>query len=450
MTATKKTVDMTSGSTVRHIITFAIPLLIGNLFQQLYNTVDTWVVGNFATNEAFSAVGNVGPIINMLVGFFVGFSSGVGVVISQFYGAKQYDRVSDTVHTAIAMTAILGAIFMIVGYFVSPLLLLLMKMPESVFAEAKTYLAIYFLGILGLMIYNIGSGILRAVGDSKRPFYYLVVAAAVNTVLDLVFVIFFNMGVAGVALATVIAQGTSAVLVMVKLLRTDACIKLIPRYLKIDFSILSKIFRVGIPAALQTTLVGFSNIFVQSYINFFGEDFMSGYTAYSKIDQILLLPMQSIALASTTFVGQNIGKGQSERARRGIWISLGLSLLFTGLLMIPVIGFAPSLTAFFNPKPEVVEYGALLLRLITPFYLLCCINQVLAGSIRGAGKSLVPMIIMLSSFVGARQLYLFVVANFISNTVVPIALAYPFGWLCASVATLIYYKFCNFDSALIK
>ena len=303
---------------------------------------------------------------------------------------------------------------------------------------------------MGLLIYNIGSGILRAIGDSKRPFYYLVVAAVINTVLDLVFVIVFEMGVAGVAIATVIAQGVSAVLVVIKLLSTDTCVKLIPKYLKMDFSILAKIFRIGIPAALQMMITGFSNIFVQSYINYFGEDFMSGYTAYAKVDQLLFLPMQSVALASTTFVGQNIGKSQPERARRGVWISLGISLVFTGVLMVPVIAFAPSLTAFFNPKPEVVEYGALLLRLITPFYLLCCINQVLAGSIRGAGKSLVPMIIMLSSFVGARQIYLFVVANFISNTVVPIALAYPFGWLCASVITLIYYRFCKFDSSLIE
>ena len=436
----RRDVDMTEGSIIRHLITFAFPLLIGNIFQQLYNTVDTWVVGNYVSNEAFSAVGTVGPIINMLIGFFLGLSSGAGVVISQYYGAKKYDKVQDTVHTAILMTIILAVIFTFLGIAMAPFMIRFMKTPESVIPESTAYLTIYFSGVIGLMLYNIGSGILRAVGDSQRPFYFLVVSAVLNTVLDLVFVLAFDMGVEGVALATVLAQCTSAVLVMITLMRSDSCIHLSWKKLKIHWDMMKKIIRVGIPAAIQMAITSFSNVFVQSYINFFGADCMSGWTAYGKIDQLLFLPMQSLALASTTFVGQNLGQNQVERAKKGIAISFGLSVISTIIVMIPVLIFSGSLVAFFNDKPEVIEYGTLFLHWITPFYVLCCVNQVYSGALRGAGNSRAPMVIMLVSFVGFRQLYLFVVANFISNTVLPIAMGYPAGWLLCSALTYIYYK----------
>ena len=436
----RRDVDMTEGSIIRHIIMFAIPLLIGNIFQQLYNTVDTWVVGNYVSNEAFSAVGTVGPIINMLIGFFLGLSSGAGVVISQYYGAKKYDRVQDTVHTAILMTLILGVIFTFLGIGMAPFMVRFMKTPESVIPESTAYLTIYFSGVIGLMLYNIGSGILRAVGDSQRPFYFLVVSAVLNTVLDLVFVLAFDMGVRGVALATIIAQGISAVLVIITLMRTDTCIHLSWRKLKIHWDMMKKIIRVGIPAAIQMAITSFSNVFVQSYINHFGADVMSGWTAYSKIDQLLFLPMQSISLASTTFVGQNLGQNQVARAKKGVSISLLLSVVSTVIVMIPVLIFSGGFVAFFNDKPEVIEYGTLFLHWITPFYVLCCVNQVYSGALRGAGNSRAPMIIMLVSFVAFRQLYLFVTANFISNTVLPIAMGYPAGWLLCSTLTFFYFK----------
>ena len=436
----RRDVDMTEGSIIRHLITFAFPLLIGNIFQQLYNTVDTWVVGNYVSNEAFSAVGTVGPIINMLIGFFLGLSSGAGVVISQYYGAKKYDKVQDTVHTAILMTIILGVLFTFVGIGMAPFMIRFMKTPESVIPESTAYLTIYFAGVLGLMLYNIGSGILRAVGDSQRPFYFLVVSAVLNTVLDLVFVLAFDMGVEGVALATILAQGISALLVMITLMRTDTCIHLSWRKLRIHGDMMKKIIRVGIPAAIQMAITSFSNVFVQSYINYFGADCMSGWTAYSKIDQLIFLPMQSLALASTTFVGQNLGQNQVERAKRGVSISFGLAVVSTVLIMIPVILFSGAFVAFFNDKPEVIEYGTLFLQRITPFYVLCCVNQVYSGALRGAGNSRAPMVIMLVSFVAFRQLYLFVMANFISNTVLPIAMGYPAGWLLCSALTYLYYK----------
>ena len=430
---------MTEGSIVRHILTFALPLLIGNIFQQLYNMVDTWVVGNFVSNAAFSAVGSVASIINTLIGFFLGLASGAGVVISQYYGAKNEEKVRSAVHTALLLTLIMAAVFTVVGVLMAPFMVDMMKAPADVRPEAITYLTIYFSGVVGLMVYNIGAGILRAVGDSRRPFYFLCVSALLNTVLDLILVLAFHMGVAGVAWATVIAQCVSAVLVIITLLRSDSCIRLIPRELRISGDMLKKIFRIGIPAALQMAVTAFSNVFMQSYINYFQTDVMAGWTAYTKIDAVLFLPMQSIALASTTFVGQNLGRNLVDRAKRGVTISLLMAELSTVLIMIPVMLFAPYLVAFFNAKAEVVTYGTMLLRTITPFYVLCVVNQVYAGALRGAGNSRAPMIIMLCSCVLFRQCYLFVMSHFIANELIPIAMGYPAGWLVCSTLSLIYY-----------
>lgn len=434
----KRDVDMTQGNILQHIISFSIPLLLGNLFQQLYNMVDTWVLGNFVSNEAYSAVGNVGPIVNLLIGSFLGLSAGAGVVISQHYGAGNHEKVQQTVHTAIVMTLVLGVLFTGIGLCMIPFMLDMMNMPDSVAPEASTYLTIYFSGVMGLMLYNMGAGILRAVGDSKRPFYFLVVCALMNTALDLLFVLGFGMKVEGVAIATVLSQGVSAILVIITLLRTDNCVKLQVRKLRIHWDLLKKIIGVGIPAALQMALTSFSNVFVQSYINYFGPDCMSGWTTYSKVDQLLFLPMQSISLATTTFVGQNLGKGLIDRAKQGIKTSLLVACSVTVLLMIPVIVFAPFLAAFFNAKAEVIEYSSLFLRWLTPFYVLCCFNQIHVAALRGAGNSRAPMIITICSFVGFRQLYLFLMSN-ICNEILPIAMGYPAGWLLCSTITAIYY-----------
>ncbi len=443
----KRDVDMTEGSIFRHLIMFALPLLLGNIFQQLYNMVDTWVVGNYVSNEAFSAVGSVAPIINMLIGSFMGLASGAGAVISQYYGAKQFDKVRDTVHTAVLMTLIIGGAFTALGVGITPVMLNLMDTPADVLPESTKYLTIYFSGILGLVVYNMGAGILRAVGDSKRPFYFLVVSALLNTVLDLVFVIGFGMGVEGVAYATIIAQAVSAILVMIVLLRTGACVKVFVRKLAIHLDVLKKIFKVGIPAALQMAITAFSNVFVQSYINFFGSNFMSGWTAYHKIDQLMFLPMQSLALASTTFVGQNLGAGKVARARKGVNTALIMSMACTLFLMIPVEVFAPYLVAFFNNKAEVVVYGTALLRWLSPFYVLCCVNQICAGALRGAGNSRAPMFIMVGSFVVFRQCYLYIMANFIRNEFLYIAMSYPAGWLVCSLLVYIYYRKANLGAS---
>ena len=440
----KRDVDMTQGNIIGHIVRFSIPLLIGNLFQQLYNTVDTWVVGNYVSNEAFSAVGSVAPIVNMLIGAFTGLASGAGVVISQYYGAGRNDKVQESVHTAITMTLILTIFFTAIGIFITPYMVGFTNLHENAVDDANTYLIIYFAGMIGLMIYNMGAGILRAIGDSKRPFYYLVVCAVLNTVLDLVFVLVFHMGVEGVALATILSQGVFAVLVMITLLKTDSCVKVQIRKLKIQWSILKKMLFVGIPAALQLAVTAFSNIFVQTYINYFdiglpSPDYMAGWTAYLKIDQLLFLPMQSIALAVTTFVGQNLGKNQIERARQGVTRAVIISMSATAIMMIPVMIFAPSIVGFLNSKPEVIANGTMFLRVLTPFYILCCFNQIYASALRGAGNSKACMFIMLGSFVLFRQIYLFCMSQ-ICNEIIPIAMSYPAGWILCSIITIIYYK----------
>ena len=442
----QRDIDMTEGSVFWHILTFALPLLVGNIFQQLYNMVDTWVVGNYVSPEAFAAVGNVGPIINTLIGLFSGLASGAGVVISQYYGARDYKKVHDAVHTAIMLTVILTVAMTVIGIAMMPMMLDIMKMEGVVFDEAREYLTIYFAGVIGLLFYNMGAGILRAVGDSKRPFYFLLVAAVTNTVLDLVFVLAFDMGVAGVAYATIIAQALSAALTMATLLRTHSCVRVILRDVKIHMEMLKKTIRVGIPAALQMAVTAFSNVFVQAYINQFGTFYMGGWTAYSKIDQLIFLPMQSLALAATTFVGQNLGKGQVDRAKHGARMALALAIGITVFVTAIVLVTAPYLVEFFNDEPDVVRIGAMFLRWLTPFYVFSCVNQVYSGALRGAGDSRTPMIIMLGSFVVFRQVYLYVVSNFISNTILPLAMSYPAGWLVCSVLTLAYYRRANLGS----
>lgn len=454
-------VDMTQGSIVRHLLLFAFPLLIGNIFQQLYNMVDTWVVGNYVSNEAYSAVGSVGPVINTLIGFFGGLAGGAGAVISQYYGAKKEEEVQKTVHTAMVMTLVLSVILTVIGVLVTPFMLELMKTPAEVLPESTAYLSIYFWGISGLMLYNMGAGILRAVGDSRRPFYFLVISALVNTVLDLVFVLVFGMGVEGVALATVIAQGISSILTMVTLFRANSCVRLSWGKLRADFSILKKIVIVGIPAALQMAVTSFSNVFVQSYINQFGPDSMAGYTSYAKIDQLLLLPMQSLSLASTTFVAQNLGDQQPKRAAKGVKTAVLLSMGSIAILMLPVLLFAPQMVSFFNGKDEVVVIGAMLLRCMTPFYLLCCFNQIYAGALRGAGDSTAPMIIMLTSFVAFRQVMLYLTTYTLipaleatmpmSNNVklMITVMSYPAGWLLATVLLSVYYHIFHFSRSKI-
>jgi putative MATE family efflux protein len=321
--------DMTTGNIWKQLIVFMIPLLVGNIFQQFYNTIDSVVVGNYVGKDALAAVTSTSPISIMLVGFFMGMSTGAGVVVSQYFGAKDTKSLRRSVHTAIMLTIILGILFMIIGYLITPVMLKFMDTPNSVMNDADKYLKTYFLGILGLMLYNMASGILRAVGDSKTPLYVLIFSSIMNIILDLLFVIVFKLGVFGVALATIIAQFLSSFVVLFILFRSKDVYSLRIRELCIDFDILKKIVKIGFHAGIQTAIVSFSNVFVQSYINHFGADAAAAWGVYTRIDAFAILPLQSMGLSITTYVGQNAGANKKKRINDGIKIALVIAVLIT-------------------------------------------------------------------------------------------------------------------------
>ena len=434
---------MTSGPIVRQLVAFALPLMLGNVFQMLYNTVDSIIVGNFVSKQALAAIGSTTMIVNMLVFFFNGFSTGAVVTIGQFYGAQKMEKLHKAVETTIAATFLLSLLFTIGGVLSVKPLLRMMSTPEDVFEDATVYLRIYIGGISGLLIYNIGSGILRAVGDSTRPLYFLILTSLVNIVLDLLFVVVLGTGIAGAAIATILSQFLSAVLILLMLTRTKDIYRLDWKELQMDGQILGKIFAIGMPAGIQSVLTAFSNIFVQSYINSFGSDCMAGWSSYNKLDQFIMLPMQSMAIASTTFVSQNVGADNDQRADRGTVASLMLTCGITGVIIALLVGFAPESVRLFSPDTAVIAYGVLFIRTNVVFLIFNCVNHVLAGALRGRGDSRGPMIIMLSTFVGLRQIYLFVMTRYIANTPRMVGLGYPVGWVSCCVVELIYYAVCR-------
>lgn len=430
---------MTEGSIFKCLLYFALPLMVGNFFQQLYNTVDSIIVGNFVGKEALAAIGSVDSIINTYIGFFVGLSAGAGVVISQYYGASDDENVHKAVHTTIAITLIMAIGTTIISLFTTDIFLKISRVPSDVWPEAETYLGIYFLGLVGLLIYNMGSGILRAVGDSKHPLYFLIFSALSNTVLDIIFVANLRLGVAGAAYATIISQALSALLVLYTLIKTKDCYKISFRKIRIYPKLLKQIFRIGLPTALQMMVTAFSNVFVQSYINSFGSAAMAGYSSYNKIDKVCLLPLQSIGLAITTFMGQNIGAGNSERAIKGVKTATRMNVVTAIVLLTFLWVVAPYLIYIFNQDEEVIHYGTIFLRTMSPFFLCVAYNQIHNGALKGAGNTKIPMIIMMSCFIVFRQIYLFVISRVI-NTPIAIALGYPLGWLLCTIILSIYYK----------
>lgn len=437
--------DMTQGVIWKHFVRFSLPMMLGLLFQQMYNTVDTLVVGRFVGTEALAAVGSTNSIINMLVGLSAGLSTGASVIISQRYGAHDVKGLHDAVHTTITVTLILCALLTCLGVLIVQPMLKMMSTPEEVFGEAQSYLTIYFGGIAGLLIYNMGSAILRAVGDSKRPLYFLVFSALMNTGLDLLFVVVLHMGVEGVAWATIIAQGMSAALVLFSLSHDHAAYGIRWNSLGIRKDMLGSILSVGLPSGVQQGLTAFSNVFVQSYINAFGAACMAGYSSYNKLDAFILIPVQAIAMASTTFVGQNWGANKPERARQGVRQALILSIVCTVSLTIGMLLLARPLLSLFSPEEEVIEYGVRFISIVTPFYFTICFNQIFGGALRGVGNAKAPMVIMLCSFVVFRQIYLFTVSRLIGGFV-PVALGYPMGWVVCSTSLFICYK----HSALVR
>ena len=431
--------DMTQGSIAAQIILFSLPLMLGNAFQMMYNTVDSIVVGNFVGKEALAAVGSTTVIVNMQVFFFNGFSAGAGVVIARAFGEKNREKLHTAIETTMAMTFLICAVFTVAGILYVTPMLRLMATPDDVFRDAKTYLTIYFSGIAGLLVYNMGSGILRAVGDTVRPLMFLILTSVLNILLDLLFVIRFRMGVAGVAYATVLAQAVSAVLILTLLTRTRDIYRFVWRDLRIHLQTAAMIFRIGLPAGIQSVLTAFSNTFVQAYINHFGSACMAGWSCYNKLDQFIMLPMHSAAMASTTFVSQNIGAREYDRAERGTVTAVLLTVGFTGVIALLLFIFAERACTLFTKDTEVISFGTLFLRTNLFFMLLNCVNHTMAGAIRGRGDSAGPMIIMLTGFVALRQIYLFTVTRFFLNTPQVVGFGYPVGWVSCCVIILSYY-----------
>ena len=431
--------NMTEGSIAGQVILFALPLMLGNVFQMLYNTVDSIVVGNFVGTQALAAVGSTTMIVNMMVFFFNGFSTGAGVVIANYFGARNLKALHKAIETTMAATFVLSILFTLAGVAAVRPMLRFMATPEDVFGEATTYLRIYIGGISGLLIYNMGSGILRAVGDTMRPLYFLVLTSVLNILLDLLFVLGFHCGIEGVAWATVISQFISALLILALLTRSNDIYRLTWHDLRIDRAVLCSIFAIGLPAGIQSVITAFSNVFVQSYINFFGSSCMAGWSCYNKLDQFVMLPMQSMSMAATTFVSQNIGAGKEERANRGTVITVSMAVGVTAVIVALLCLFAAPAVGLFSPDESVIAYGVLFIR-ANCFFLLCnCVNHVLAGALRGRGDSRGPMIIMLLSFVGIRQIYLFVVTRFVTNTPLLVGFGYPVGWTACCIIEVAYF-----------
>ena len=429
---------MTQGGIPGLLIAFAIPLLIGNIFQQLYNTVDSIIVGNYIGKEALAAIGCSTPVINTFIMFFSGLASGAGVVISNYYGAKDDGNLHKAVKTTYTFTLLLCAALTFLGVWLTPKLLVMMDTPDDVMGQAVDYLRIYFTGVSGLLLYNIGSGILRAVGDSTRPLYVLIFCTVLNTILDILFVKYFGLGVSGAAIATVIAMVLSAIVLMILLRNTDAPYRLYILRPGIHPGILRSICVIGLPSAIQMALTAFSNVFVQSYINRFGSSAMAGWSSYLKVDAFAMLPITSLGLAMTTFVGQNLGAGQIKRTKESLKVSFTLGFAMMAVLMVPLMLFAPQLTMMFNQDPTVVEKGSFFIRWLTPFYVFLVINQVFRGFLTGCGKTVAAMIIMLTSFVAIRQIYLFIVYR-LGLGITAIAIGYPVGWMACSTLLLAYY-----------
>lgn len=432
------TIDLTHGSIVKAIILFSIPLLIGNLFQQLYNAVDSYVVGNYVGTNALAAVGASTPVINMLIGFFMGISTGAGVVIAQYFGAEDIKKMRLAIHNSMALTVVLGIALTIIGLICTNPLLQAIGVPLEVFSQASLYLAIYFWGLIFVMIYNMGSGILRSVGDSKRPLYFLIFSSVVNIVLDFLFVKGFGWGVAGAGYATLIAQAISALMVMYVLMKTNENYQLVLSEIGFKKDIMLKIIKIGLPTGFQQSIVSLSNVIVQSYINVYGSSVIAGYSVTIKIDGFVNLPLQAFNMAVTTFVGQNIGAKQYDRVKKGAYMTTFLAMLTIGIFVILMYLFGRNFIALFNQEKAVIDAGRLMQLVFLPFYIFLPINQVINGVLRGAGRSSVPMYVMVFSFVVLRQIYLFIVTRFTSN-IGYVFFGWPVTWIVCSIIFIFYF-----------
>lgn len=433
----KKSTVMTEGSIWKKILFFSIPLILGNLFQQLYNTVDSIIVGNYIGSEALAAVGSSGSLINLLIGFCIGASAGAGVVIAQFYGAQDREGVRKAVHTTIAIAIAAGAVLTVVGIVATPILLKAMGTPQEVFDQASIYLKVYFGGILFSVVYNMSVGILNAVGNSKRSLVYLMIAATSNIFLDLLFVVVLKMGIVGAAIATDISQLLSCIFIILFLVRSEDVYRVKLKDIRCYDNLLGKILKIGLPTGVQNIVISLSNVIVQSSVNSFGAVAMAGFAAYIKVDGFNILPVLSFSMAATTFVGQNVGAGRLDRVKKGMYVSVAMGIIYTVCTGILLLTFAPQVIGVFTQNGKVVEYGVYIMKFFCPFYWMLGILHILAGTIRGTGKTMQAMVVFLFSLCIFRVLWIWGAMS-VSHKIGGVMLGYPLSWLVGLVMILIY------------
>lgn len=433
---------MTEGVIWKELLFFSIPLLIGNLFQQLYNTVDSIVVGNFIGDNALAAVNSSGAIINLLVSFFMGLSLGAGVVISNYFGAKNKEGVEKAIHTSMALTLTSGVVATILGVSLTPLILEMVNVDPEVMGNSILYLRLYFAGIMGLIIYNMGSGMLRAVGDSKSPLYFLIVSSITNIVLDIVFVSVFHMGIAGVAIATCIAQFVSAILTIYKLTHTNHIYKLHLRKIRFHKDTFLRMVKIGLPSAMQNAVVSLSNVVVQANINGFGKVAMAGAGSYMKIDGFAIMPVMSFSMALTTFVGQNMGAQKYDRVKKGAMAGIAMSCIVSGVISGLLVLFAPQVMSIFSQNPAVIEIGKTMMYCVVPGYLFLAVSHCLAGVLRGAGLTKIPMIVMILCWCICRMLWISITVA-LYHDIRMVFMGWPITWVLSAIILVIYYKKAN-------
>ena len=434
------TMDMTRGKPWRLITAFAIPVLLSQVFQQLYNTADALIVGRFLGDEALAAVSSSGTLIFLIISFFAGMSMGASVTISRYFGAGDYARVSRAIHTNVLLAILCGIVLTVFGVALTPTFLRWMGTDPDVLPEAISYFRYYFFGILAVVMYNTCKGIMNALGDSRRPLYYLILSSLVNIVLDLLFIAVFHWGVWSAAAATTISQAVSMVLCLIHLTKKGTIYQVRLRDLRLDREMLGQIFRYGLPSGVQNSVIGFANVIVQSNINSFGKLAMAAYGAYSKLEGFAFLPVTSFTMALTTYVSQNLGAGEYDRAKKGSRFGIITSLLLAELIGVLMYLFAPQLTAIFTETPEVIALGVEQARTISLFYCLLAFSHAVASVCRGAGKAFVPMTIMLVFWCVVRITYITTVMHFVHD-IQYIYWAYPITWSLSSIVYLIYYHF---------
>lgn len=437
MSAESKT-RMTEGSISKKIIFFAIPLFLGNLFQQLYNTADSLIVGNFLGSNALAAVSSSGNLIFLMVGFMNGIAMGAGVVIAMYYGAKNTEKLQSAIHTTVALGLVAGLALTVIGMYFAPKILVLMGTPAEVLPESVSYFRTYFAGSMGVVMYNIFVGILQSVGDSRHPLIYLIISSCVNVVLDIFFIAGLGMGVGAAALATAISQFLSAFLCMIHLMRTKEVYQLQIRKIRFEGQMLGQIIRNGVPSGFQNSVIAIANVFVQSNINAFGKMAMAGCGSYSKIEGFAFLPVTCFTMALTTFVGQNLGAKQYDRAKKGAWFGIICSISIAELIGVVIYAAAPTLIAAFNSDPDVVYYGVMQSRTIALFYFLLAFSHCIAAVLRGSGNASIPMIVMLCVWCLFRVSYITVAVHFIPDIRV-VFWAYPLTWSISSLIFLVLF-----------